>query len=128
MILKDLSLYRETFQAETSRPQRRELRVALSGCADLRVQSEFGALVHSIHQEAWNMNVATVYVNMEKLEFLNSGCFKSLCTWVRLLLTRQATYKIRILSNPRYHWQARSLSAMHMLAPDLVSIETIESK
>lgn len=128
MIIKDLTLYRETFQVETTRPQRRELRVALTGCADLRVQSEFAALIHSIHQEAWNMNVSMVYVNMEKLEFLNSGCFKSLCTWVRLLVTRQATYKIRILSNPRYHWQARSLSAMHMLAPDLVSIETVEPK
>ena len=126
--MKDLTFNRDTFSVETTRPQSRQLMVALEGCADLRVQSEVATLIHRIHEEARLMNATTVYVNMDKLEFLSSGCFKSLCTWARLLLSREAAYKLRILFNPKYHWQVRSLTALQMLAPDHISVEKIEPR
>ena len=126
MNIKELTFDRDTFAVETTRPQPRQLLVALSGCADLRVQSELGTLIHKIHEEARLMNASLVSVNMERLEFLSSGCFKGLCTWARLLLSREASYKLRILSNPKYHWQVRSLNALQLLAPDFISIEKIE--
>lgn len=125
MIIKDLTFNRDTFSVETTRPQARQLAVAMIGCADLRVQSEVATLIHRIHEEARMMNATLVFVNMDKLEFLSSGCFKSLCTWARLLLSREAAYKLRIISNPKYHWQVRSLNALMMLAPDLISVEKI---
>ena len=128
MIIKDLTFNRDTFAVETTRPQSRQLSVALVGCADLRVQSEMATLVHRVHEEARLMNATVVSVNMDKLEFLSSGCFKSLCTWARLLISREASYKLRILSNPKYHWQVRSLTALQMLAPDYISIEKIEAR
>jgi hypothetical protein len=128
MSIKDLTIQRDTFAVETTRQQPRQLHVAFSGCADLRVQSEFSMLIHRIHEEARLMNVHVVNVNLDKLEFLSSGCFKALCTWARLLLGREGSYKLRILSNPRYHWQVRSLNALQLLAPNAISIENIDSK
>jgi hypothetical protein len=126
MSMQELTLRRETFSAETTRGQGHELKVVMEGCADLRVQNEFGTLLNGIHQEARNQNSAQVIVNMEKLEFLNSGCFKSLCSWVRLLIMRQGHYKIHILSNSKHHWQARSLNALRLLAPDMVTVEAVQ--
>lgn len=126
MNIKELTFHRDTFAVETTRPQSRQLMVAMSGCADLRVQSELGTLVHKLHEEARLMNANLVLVNMDRLEFLSSGCFKALCTWARLLLSREASYKLRILSNPKYHWQVRSLNALQLLAPDSISIEKLE--
>lgn len=123
MNIKELTFHRDTFAVETTRPQSRQLMVAMSGCADLRVQSELGTLVHKLHEEARLMNANLVSVNMDRLEFLSSGCFKGLCTWIRLMLEKNPTYSLRLVSNPRHYWQTRSLHAVQMLAPDLVEIQ-----
>mgnify|MGYP000299391539 CR=1 FL=1 len=68
-------------------------------------------------------SVQTVIIDMGELEFLSSGCFKCLCTWARLLLERDASYRLHIYSNPKYYWQVRSLNALRMLAPDHISVE-----
>ena len=128
MTIKNLSLDRDSFAVVTTRPKARQLLVELTGCADIRVQSELGTLIHRIHEDARLMNANLVYVNMEKLEFLSSGCFKGLCTWARLLLSNEAGYDIRILTNPKYHWQARSLHALQQLAPQRISLELIDKK
>lgn len=127
MIIKELSFQSDTLTVETSRLHSRHLAVVMSGCADLRVQSEVDSLVHRIHEEARSRDIALVYLDMGKLEFLSSGCFKSLCTWIRLR-SREGTYNIRILSNPKYYWQVRSLNALQMLAPDVITIKKIEAK
>jgi hypothetical protein len=128
MTIKSLSFDRDTFSVVTTRPRARQLTVDLVGCADIRVQSELGTLIHRIHEDARLMNANLVYVNMEKLEFLSSGCFKSFCTWARLLLSNEAAYTLRILTNPKYHWQARSLHALQQLAPQKISLELVEKK
>lgn len=126
MIIKELSFRRDQFSVETTRPSQTSLSVILEGSADLRVQSEFTSLIHKLHEEAIRSRVASVRVDMDKLEFLSSGCFKGLCTWVRLLLERHSTYSLCIRSNPKHHWQVRSLSALQLLAPDLIGVEKSE--
>lgn len=125
MIIKELSFQRDSFSVETTKLQARHLAVALEGSADLRVQSEFDSLIRRVHEEARLRDATMVYVDMSKLEFLNSGCFKSLCTWVRLR-NHEGQYKIRILSNPKYYWQFRSLNALQMLAPDVITVKKLE--
>jgi hypothetical protein len=127
MLIKDLTFQRDSFSLETTRPQARQLTVALEGCADLRVQSEFDAAIRRIHDEARRKDMALICVDMTRLEFMNSGCFKCLCTWVRLRLS-EGTYKIQLISNPRYHWQVRSLNALEMLAPAVISIKIQEQR
>lgn len=123
MPIKELSFERETFTVRTTRSLPAGLIIALSGCADLRVQAEFNTLVYQVHDKARQMHVQTVIIDMGELEFLSSGCFKCLCTWARLLLERDASYRLHIYSNPKYYWQVRSLNALRMLAPDHISVE-----
>jgi hypothetical protein len=125
MILKELSYVTDAFSVETSRLQQGQLSVSFQGCADLRVQNELAALVPKIHEAARQRRVHLVYLNLGKLEFLSSGCFKSLCSWVKLLLGPDAGYKISILLNPKYLWQAQSLNALRMLAPGLVTLQKL---
>lgn len=123
MNIKELTFRRETFAVTTTRQAPSGLKVALTGCADLRVEAEFNSLVYQVHDKARQMHVQTVSVDMEELEFLSSGCFKCLCTWARLMLERDASYLLVVHSNPKYYWQVRSLNALRMLAPDLIRIE-----
>ena len=95
MIIKELTIQRDAFSVLGTRPAPNRLSIALEGSADMRVQNEF----------------------------VSSGCFKGLCTWVRLLLERGTPYKLCIVSNPSYHWQSRSLQALRLLAPEHVTIE-----
>ncbi|MBL9045312.1 MAG: hypothetical protein JNM83_27130 [Myxococcales bacterium] len=123
MIIKELTIQRDAFSVLGTRPAPNRLSIALEGSADMRVQSEFATMIYKIHDEARRNHVSMVTVNMQKLEFLSSGCFKGLCTWVRLLLERGTPYKLCIVSNPSYHWQSRSLQALRLLAPEHVTIE-----
>lgn len=120
---RELSFQRDQFSVETTRPQPDKLSVVLRGSADLRVQTEFAVLISRLHEEAQASRVSSVCVDMDKLEFLSSGCFKGLCTWARLMLERGTTYKLQIRSNTKFHWQVRSLNALQLLAPDLISVE-----
>ena len=123
MIIKELTIQRDAFSVLATRPAPNRLSIALEGSADMRVQNEFATMIYKIHDEARRNHVSMVTVNMQKLEFLSSGCFKGLCTWVRLLLERGTPYKLCIVSNPSYHWQSRSLQALRLLAPEHVTIE-----
>ena len=123
MSISGLSMQRESLSVTTARAASGELVVQMDGNADLRVQSEFSALLQRIHHEALKTNTRLVIVHMEGLEFLSSGCFKGLCTWIRLMLEKNPTYSLRLVSNPRHYWQTRSLHAVQMLAPDLVEIQ-----
>ncbi len=122
MIIKELTMQRDAFSIESRRPAPNRLNVTFDGSADMRVQSDLSAWVFKLHDEARRNKVTSVTLNMQKLEFLSSGCFKGLCTWIRLMLERGTEYQLTIISNPSYHWQNRSLDALRMLAPDLVSI------
>ena len=123
MTIKELSFQRDTFSMVTKRQPPAALIIALSGYADLRVQAEFNTLVYQVHDKARQLHVGTVIIDMGDLEFLSSGCFKCLCTWARLLLERDASYHLLIYSNPKYYWQVRSLNALRMLAPELITVE-----
>lgn len=120
MTLRDLSMQRDAFSIECSRPVPNRLHIVFDGSADMRVQNDLSAWVFKIHDDLRRTRVANVTLNMQKLEFLSSGCFKGLCTWIRLMLERGTDYKLTIVMNPAYHWQSRSLDALRMLAPDLV--------
>jgi hypothetical protein len=39
-------------------------------------------------------------------------------------LKQEEQYRVRLLSNPSYHWQGRSLAALSCFAVDLVAVES----
>ena len=66
-----------------------------------------------------------VVVDIRKLEFMNSSCFKSLLTWIVRVqdLPEARRHKIRFISNPAYHWQKRSLHSLASMGGGLIEIE-----
>ena len=83
--------------------------------------SEF---VAGIQQAAEAEPTSRVVVDFRQLEFMNSSCFKAFVTWLQNLLDVPAErrYRIRFVSDPNKHWQARSLRALACFATELVDV------
>jgi hypothetical protein len=102
------------------------LTVIMTGTADLRVQDQLSEFLVTIDKLCTEAGVAEVTVDVQKLEFMNSACFKAFVSWIGRLQDREEAhqYRIRFLSDPRMLWQRRSLHALSCFAADLISIET----
>jgi hypothetical protein len=76
-----------------------------------------------VHAEA-QARKANVEVDFRQLEFLSSSCFKAFVTWFAQVqeLGDGENYNIHLISNPRMHWQRRSLGALASFAPGHVTI------
>ena len=99
--------------------------VRLWGDADLRVNDALGPFLKSVDEEARKSGLGEVVADFRELVFMNSSCLKEFVEWISRVEDRRATtaYRIRFLSDPTMHWQARSLHALRSFAPDLVEIE-----
>jgi hypothetical protein len=96
----------------------------LSGTADLRVTDSVEAILTRVHQQALELGIPEVQMDLRELEFMNSSCFKSFVSWISEVSDLTAgQYRIRFLSNPRILWQRRSLHALSCFAAELVTIE-----
>lgn len=64
-------------------------------------------------------------VDLTRLEFMNSSCFKSFVAWIEQVqnLDPSEQYRIQFLSDPNMHWQRRSLKALSCFAADLITVE-----
>jgi hypothetical protein len=72
------------------------------------------------------MAVNEVAFDFRDLYFMNSSCFKAFVTWIDVVSRATAKgYKIRFLTNPRLHWQRRSLEALRCLSPNVVQLEAL---
>lgn len=102
------------------------LSLVLTGTADLRVQQELEAFLFAVNDLALARKASEVAVDLRKLEFMNSSCFKAFVGWIGQLqeVERERQYRIRFLSDPRMLWQRRSLHALSCFAVDLITIET----
>lgn len=105
------------------------LLVNIAGTADMRVSSKLSELLAALHDEALRRAVDRVSVDMTRLEFMNSSCFKSFVTWVaRLQATdTEKQYRVIFKSDPQILWQRRSLHALRYFAMELISVEAIAS-
>jgi hypothetical protein len=101
-----------------------ELVLRLEGTADSRFSDDLSRFVVSAQEAALAVAVKRVVIDFRDLEFMNSSCFKSFVTWLQNLmeLAPERQYRIRFLSDPTKHWQARSLKALSCFAADLVEI------
>ncbi len=115
----------ENFEATAAWDGRR-LTLFLRGSAELAVDEALGPFLLRSHDEAVRLRVDEVAVDMGKLKFMNSLCFKHMVTWLNTASANQEVrYRIRFLSNPRFRWQKASLAALSCFAPELVKVEQI---
>jgi hypothetical protein len=119
-----LSVSRRDFSARTTLHDN-SLTAQLVGNADLDVLAAMEALLTELHARAQQDHVGVVTVDLFKLEFMNSSCFKHFVTWLGNIqeLAPAAQYRIHFRSNPAMLWQRRSLHALRCFAPELVSID-----
>ena len=115
----------DVFKAVTTRNEK-SLVLVLSGTADLRAQSGLETYLFQINEIALSTEVPEVVVDIRRLEFLNSSCFKAFVSWVGQLQEIEHTrqYRIRFLSDARLLWQRRSLHALSCFAVDLITVES----
>lgn len=101
------------------------MRLVLTGTADTTAESALNELLGRLHGESQRAGARVVLVDLRKLEFMNSSCFKSFITWIVAVrrLSEDQSYRIRFLANADLHWQKRSLHAISYFGGDLVSVE-----
>lgn len=99
--------------------------VHLAGDANMNAVDRLGSALSEVHARAVGGSATEVVVDLRQLEFMNSSCFKKIVTWLTRVeeVEADSRYRIRFLSNPRLHWQRRSLHALRMFAIDLVSVD-----
>ena len=99
--------------------------VRLVGDANMSAVDHLGQSLADVHGRALRDGVSEVVVDLRQLDFMNSACFKKVVTWITRVEEVDAArrYRIRFLSNPKIHWQRRSLHALHMFAIDLISVD-----
>ena len=102
----------------------RELRVEMRGTADLPAQPHLTTLLTKVHEVAGGRRLEVVAVDMRAVEFMSSGCMKQFVTWLLGIedLERASQYRVRLVENPRHHWQHRSFEVLRSFAPDIVEI------
>jgi hypothetical protein len=98
----------------------------LEGDANMNAVDEMGRILDDVHGSGAREPTALVVIDVRNLEFMNSSCFKKFVTWLGRVqeLPAEAQYKIRFLSDPKMHWQRRSLHVLQCFAAELVTIET----
>lgn len=101
-----------------------DLILELLGTADVPARHHLSAFLRRMSEEAVHRNVARMLVDIRKLAFMNSSCFKDLICWLDQLRANHA-FGCRVVfrSNAREHWQKRSLHALACFARELVTVE-----
>src|SRR5262245_12289055 len=112
------------FNADSERDEGR-LRVQLRGHADVGAKSALDGFVAEVDREAGADWVAEVVVDLQRLDFMNSSCLKTLVTWLNDVRQRPESeqYPIRFVRDRNAYWQERSLDALRAFAPGIVKIE-----
>ena len=97
-----------------------------SGNADTRAMAAIDTLLKGLHDQALQRNTREVVIDLTELEFMNSSCFKAFVTWIANVQDLEASkqYSIVFRSDPKKHWQRRSLEALSCFAIDLIRVET----
>jgi hypothetical protein len=114
-----------TFTA-TCNLEGRSLTAELTGTADLIVRERVDNFLGQLQEEAARQRIKEVVMDLRKLEFMNSSCFKSFVSWINTVQEQpsESQYRIRLLSNPQLLWQRRSMHALKCFAVDLIDLET----
>jgi hypothetical protein len=99
--------------------------VRVAGNADLAVLPRLDPFFRQLHAEMCSSGLPEVTVDLRELYFMNSSCLKAFVSWVVSIakLPSPSAYRVKFWSNPRLHWQQRSLKAIAAFAPNLVTIE-----
>jgi hypothetical protein len=103
--------------------------LTLKGNADALSLTALNAAVERMHALALEGHARRAVVDLRNLEFMNSSCFKTFVTWLGKIraLAAAEQYRVEFQSDPRWHWQRRSLAALSAFGGDTTVI-TVHGK
>ncbi len=98
--------------------------VKLSGSAEMTISKDFGVFCDGVHQAMLRYKT-TATVDLSDVEFMNSSCLKCFATLVDRVQSAPPVdqFMIRFLTNPKKHWQSRSMTAIAAIGADVVKLE-----
>ena len=99
--------------------------VRLSGDANMNAVKVLGETLADVHARALVDRCPEVVVDVSRLEFINSTCFKEFLRWIAKveIVDPSSRYRIRFRYDHRVAWQKRSLRALEHFAVGLVTVE-----
>jgi anti-anti-sigma factor len=99
--------------------------IRLVGNADMAAHEPLKRYIEELHQSAKAARIKEAVFDLEELYFMNSSCLSLFLRLLNSLAESNGahTYSLRFRSNPRLHWQRRSLAAVRSYAQGLVVVE-----
>jgi hypothetical protein len=118
-----VTFHRDDFAGVAQR-QGHAIHVALEGNADYATLDALEMLLARVHADASRLGATEAVVDLRRLEFMSSSCFKCFISWIADIraLEPEHQYKIRLISNPTLHWQKRSLHSLRCFAVELITV------
>jgi hypothetical protein len=104
-----------------------EPRFRFRGNGDTAAIAPLDRFLKLVHQEMLARSYTTISVDLGELYFMNSSCLKGFVSWIYGVNTGGQPYRIRLMSNARLHWQARSMATLQRLAPSVVEVHELAS-
>jgi len=103
-----------------------QVRLRLSGSVDMDAVPTLDPFLRRMHAEVLREGIRQVVFDLSGLQFMSSSPLQCFVSYINLVnkLHAEQRYGVRFVSNPKLHWQRRSLEALYRFAPDVVSIET----
>lgn len=100
-------------------------RLRFTGNCDYEAVAPLGAFLKEVNEVMLASDHASVSIDLEELSFMNSSCLKAMVSWIYGVNETGQKYTIRLLTNPRLHWQKRTMRTLQRLAPQVVEIEEL---
>ncbi len=102
------------------------IELTLEGAAELGAKALLDDFLADVRAASGDRQ--DVVVDLRGLEYMNSSSFKSILTWIVAVreLPEERRHTIRFISNPRLHWQRRSLHSLVSMGGDAVTVEERE--
>ena len=102
--------------------------VQFAGNGDMEAVDPLSGYLKLVHREAVGLGVDRVAFDFSSLYVMNSSCFKAFVSLIDTVSRSDPrAYAVCFLTNPRIHWQRRSLEALRYLAPKVVEVEPLKS-
>ena len=101
----------------------------MEGTADANVESHLASFFGQVQERNSAGGVSETIVDLRKLAFMSSSCFKHVLTWVMTVSAApfdSARPRIHFLSDVGRGWQRRGLRSLISVAGDVVTIEERE--
>jgi hypothetical protein len=98
--------------------------LTIRGTADYAALDGLEMLLSRAHAEAHRRSATAMTVDLRELEFMNSSCMRSVLSWISDIqdLPSEARYRVTFRSDPKRHWQKRSLHTIRSFAVDLITV------